>query len=293
MNKIFTDAEYFALPAISKSQLHAFTRSNPMAFWNGCKLNPKCQEVPENDAIANGKLRHTLLLEPEKLESDFVIIECGKGLSSRATQSFKKIISENPGKTVVTKDEVALAKFQIETLKSYQLVQDILKGGTIESPFVWTDEETGLPLKAKLDLIKRVPYEGRDRILIVEYKTTGKDLGQLMRGVDVPGWHWDAGMQFKAVRARYGEEPFRMVFLVQSQQEGAENCICPFVLPEEDLRFCVQYVDDTLAEIKRRYELWKKGDPAAWKTELAETTFQGYANSAFSFAFDKELSMRS
>ena len=290
MTKTLTDAEYFAIPAISKSQLHAFTRSNPMAFWNGCKLNPKCKVVPENDAIANGKLRHTLLLEPHKLESEFVQIEGGRGLSSRATQAFQKIIAENPGKTVVTKAEVSTAQLQIDTLKSYQLVQDILKGGTIESPVMWTDEATDLPLKAKLDLIKRVPYEGRDRILIVEYKTTGKDMGQLMRGVDVPGWHWDAGMQFKAIRARYGEPPFRMVFLVQSQQEGCENCICPFVLPEEDLLFCVQYVDDTLAEIKNRFEQWKSGNPNAWKTHLAETTFQGYGNSAFSFAFDKELS---
>ena len=94
MTKTLTDAEYFAIPAISKSQLHAFTRSNPMAFWNGCKLNPKCQEVPENDAIANGKLRHTLLLEPHKLESEFVQIEGGKGLSSRSTPAFQKIIAE-------------------------------------------------------------------------------------------------------------------------------------------------------------------------------------------------------
>ena len=63
-----------------------------------------------------------------------------------------------------------------------------------------------------------------------------------------------------------------------------------YVLPEEDLRFCVQYVDDTLAEIKNRFEQWKSGNPNAWKTHLAETTFQGYGNSAFSFAFDKELS---
>ena len=111
-----------------------------------------------------------------------------------------------------------------------------------------------------------------------------------IRDLEIPGWHWDAGMQFKAIQARYGEPPFRMVFLVQSQQEGCENCICPFVLPEEDLRFCVQYVDDTLAEIKRRFEQWKSGNPNAWKTHLAETTFQGYGNSAFSFAFDKELS---
>lgn len=286
-----TDKEYFAAAAISKSQLHSWDNDNPMAFWRGCKLNPHCEETEENDAIANGKLRHTLLLEPEKADMEkpgceFVVIEGGRGFSSRSTQAFQKVIADNPGLTVVTQEEYNTAKLQTDTLKSYPFISDILAGGSVEQPFFWNDEATGLPLKAKLDLLKRLA----DGILIVEYKTTGKEMGQIERGIDIMGWHWDAGMQYKAVKAKYGEEPFQMVFIVQSQKEGCENLIRPFVVDTGALQFCAKYVDDTLAEINRRYELWKQGDPAAWKTNVQFANFLGYGETPFSFKFDKELS---
>lgn len=280
-----TDKEYFAYPAISKSQLHAFTRDNPMAFWRGCLLNPKHEPTEENNAIANGKLRHTLLLEPHKAESEFLVIEGGRGYSSRSTGAFQKVIADNPGVTVVTQEELALAKTQIDTLKTYKEVQDILKGASVEQAFFWEDEATGLPLKAKLDAIKRL----KEGLLTIEYKTTGKEFSQIERGLDVPGWHWDAGMQAKAVKAKYGEYPFQMVFIVQSQTEGEEHRIRLFYVDQADLLTCVQYVDNSLAEIKERYEQWGLGNPAAWKTKLAHHTFQGYQNTAFSFAFDKEM----
>lgn len=280
-----TDKEYFASPAISKSQLHAWTRDNPMAFWRGCLLNPKHEATEENNAIANGKLRHTLLLEPHKAESEFLVIEGGRGFSSRSTGAFQKVIADNPGVTVVTQEEFDLASRQIEILKSYVPIQDLLTDASVEQAFFWTDTATELPLKAKLDLIKRL----KEGLLVVEYKTTTKDFGQIERGLDVMGWHWDAGMQCKAVKAKYGEMPFQMLFIVQSQTEGEENRIRLFVVDQIELDTCVCYVDRVLAEIKERYTQWGLGNPDAWKTKLWHHTFQGYQNTAFSFAFDKEM----
>lgn len=282
-----TDKEYFAYPAISKSQLHAFTRDNPMAFWRGCKLNPECEPVEENDAIANGKLRHTLLLEPAKIETDVLIIEGGRGFSSRDTKAFKEVMASNPDKLVVTQAEFDLAKNQIETLTSYKIIKDIIKGATVEKAFFWKDDATGFELKAKLDLIKRL----KEGVLIIEYKTTGKDFSQVERGLDVMGWHWDAGMQYKAVKAKYGEAPFQMIFIVQSQKEGEENKIRPFVVSENDLAYCAELVDKTLSEIKTRYNKWLDKNPNAWKTNIEFANFMGYMDSAFSFGFDKQMSM--
>lgn len=277
-----SDKEYFAYPAISKSQLHAFTRDNPMAFWRGCLLNPKHQPVQENDAIANGKLRHTLLLEPHKAESEFLVIEGGKGFSSRETKAFQSVILANPAKTVVTQAEYDLAKLQTDTLRDYTLVNDILKYGNVEQAYFWTDKDTGLPLKAKLDLIKRL----KEGLLVVEYKTTTKGFEQIERGLDIMGWHWDAGMQCKAAQNKYKVLPFQMLFVVQSQKEGEEHRIRIFCVDQNDLQTCVQYVDNALAEIKQRYERWTLGDPNAWKTDLKFHTFQGYQGTAFSFGFD-------
>ena len=277
-----TDKEYFAYPAISKSQLHAFTRDNPMAFWRGCLLNPKHQPVQENDAIANGKLRHTLLLEPHKAESEFLVIEGGKGFSNRETKAFQSVILANPAKTVVTQAEYDLAKLQTDTLRDYTLVNDIVKYGNVEQAYFWTDKDTGLPLKAKLDLIKRL----KEGLLVVEYKTTTKGFEQIERGLDIMGWHWDAGMQCKAAQNKYKVLPFQMLFVVQSQKEGEEHRIRIFCVDQNDLQTCVQYVDNALAEIKQRYERWTLGDPNAWKTDLKFHTFQGYQGTAFSFGFD-------
>lgn len=280
-----TDKEYFAYPAISKSQLHAFDRDNPMAFWRGCLLNPKHQPVEENDAIANGKLRHTLLLEPNKVEKEFLIIEDAKGFGSRYTEAFKKVIRANPGVTVVKQSEFDLAKIQTDTILSYQEVKDILKGARVETAFFWEDKATGLPMKAKLDAYKKL----KEGMLIVEYKTTSKDFAQIERGLDIMGWHWDAGMQCKAIQSKYGYFPFQMVFVVQSQKESEENKIRIFYVDEMDLQTCVIYVDDVLAEIKRRYEQWGLGNPDAWKTKLEFGQFMGSQGTAFSNKFDTEV----
>ncbi len=280
--QLLTDKEYFAYPAISKSQLHQYDPLNPIAFWRWCKLNPQCTPDKETDAMVNGKLRHMLLLEPQKFEQEFLVIEGGYGYGTRNTKAFQKVIEDNPTKTVITQEMLETAKLQIDTLKSYPLIQSVLEGATVEKAFLWTDEETGLPLKCKLDLIKNIA----DGLVITEYKGAS-NMDNITKGIDIPGRQWEAGMQTKAIKAKYGVTPFKMLFIVQSTIVGEEHKILPISIDSETCEFCEDFVNIALGKIATRIEKYKAGDPNAWRSELVEQTFMGTNGTCFSYGFDR------
>jgi hypothetical protein len=277
------DEAYFALPAISKSQLKHWDDNHPMAFWRQCMLNPERKADEVSDALVMGKLRHTMLLEPHKIENDFVVIEGGRGFSSRSTEAFKKEIATHAQKNPITKDELETATLQIKTLLEYQKTRDILKDLLIEKPFTWT--ETGILCKSKLDGIKNLK---NNKLMVFEYKTTGT-MDAVARSIDGKDWQYDVGMAALACQAKYGKYPDIFSFLVQSQKEGAEHNIRNFVVEKDEIENYARYVSVIIAKVAKRYKEYLDGKKSAWHSPLYTEKWDGYAGAAHSFSFEKKL----
>lgn len=276
-----TDKEYFSYQGLSKSQLKQWNEGNPMMFWKKCVFNPNRVDEGITDALVNGRLAHTLLLEPNKFDDEYIIIPDQRGFSSRKTQAFQKAIEENKtGKDLVLQSEFDSWIHRIKTLVSYDLVKSILKGIQIEKPIIW--QEKGLTLKAKLDAVKNTPQG----IVLIEYKTTST-IEKNVKGIDLGGYVFDVGMQSKAIEALYGQTPTKMIFLIQSSKEDEENFIDIRSVEKQDIETCKIYTNLVIDKIKARLDKGLNDD--SFRTELKERPFDGYQQTAFSLAFDKKF----
>lgn len=277
-----SDKEYFSYKALNKSQIKQWNDANPMAFWKQCVFNPNKEPDKITDALVVGKLAHLLLLEPEKFKDEFEVIEPMRGMSSRNTQTFQKMIAENKsGKDIILSTEIEDWLNRVNVLKSYDLVKAILKGLIKEKPIIWA--ENGFKLKAKLDGVKNTPQG----IVLVEYKTSST-MEQRTKGIDVAGYVYDVGMQAKAIKALYNKEPVQMLFIIQSQKPGEEHYIDIRAVEEQEIKTCVDYTNAVIKKIKARLDKGLKDE--SFKTELNIKPFEGYANTSFSWKFDKEFS---
>ena len=279
--KRLTDKEYFSFKGLSKSQIKKWNDNNPMAFWRNCVFNPNRVDDGVTDALVNGRLAHTLLLEPEKFEQEYKIIPDGKGFSSRKTKAFQDAIkAEKSGKDLVLQSEYDNWVNRIRTLLSYDLVKSILKGISIEKPVIW--EEDGLILKAKLDAVKNTPQG----IVLIEYKTTST-IEKNVKGIDIGGYVYDVGMQCKAIEALYGQTPVKMIFIIQSSKPEEENWIDIRSVEKQDIEICRVYTDMVIQKIKNRLSKGLCDD--SFKTELKERGFEGYQQTSFSLLFDQKM----
>ena len=202
-----TDAEYFGVKALSASQIKQFDKG-AYWFWKSSPYNPDKEPEKETDALIFGKLCHCLLLEPAHLQNEYAIVDFG---ASRKNKKYEAAKAENPGKIVITQDELERAMKMIARVKEHKLASTILDGATAEMPFMWTDKETGIPCKAKLDAIKRT----KNGIVVIDYKTSSSIEDVLKYGQKL---QYPIQMSFynMAVKAKYGEEPCEFVFVIQS-----------------------------------------------------------------------------
>lgn len=279
--KRITDKEYFSYLGLSKSQIKKWNDQNPMDFWRNCVFNPNRVDEGVTDALVNGRLAHTLLLEPQKFADEFKVIPDGKGFSSRKTKAFQDAIAnDKSGKDLVLQSEFDNWSLRIKTLLSYDLVKSILSGISIEKPIIW--EYDGISLKSKLDAVKNTPQG----IVLIEYKTTSK-IEKNIRGIDIAGYTYDVGMECKAIEALYGQTPVQMIFIMQSSRPDEENWIEIRSVEKQDIEICRVYTDLVIDKIIKRF---KKGfNDDSFKTELAIKTFEGYQDTAFSLNFDRKM----
>lgn len=279
--KRISDKEYFSYVGLSKSQIKKWNDQNPMDFWRNCVFNPNKVKEEVTDALVNGKLAHCLLFEPKKFNDNFIIIPDGRGLSSRKTQAFQKLIElEKSGKDLILQSEFDDWTLRVKTLLEYDLVKAILSGIQIEKPIIW--DYNGLTLKAKLDAVKNT----QQGIVLIEYKTTSK-MEKNIKGIDVAGYIYDVGMQSKAIEALYGQTPVQMIFIIQSSKPDEENWIEIRSVEKQDIETCKIYTNLVIDKIQKRFE--KGLVDSSFKTDLKIKTFEGYQDTSFSLYFDKKL----
>ena len=108
-------------------------------------------------ALEEGKLIHTMLLEPEKL-SDVNIVET----TTRATKVFKAALAENPN--TFTQKEYDNCRSIADAVLNNSSVSKFMGGCDAEVPVI--GEISGIPFRAKADLLSR------EKGILLDIKTT-------------------------------------------------------------------------------------------------------------------------
>lgn len=251
-----TDDEYFALKALSASQIKQFDKG-AYWFWKSSPFNPNRPAEEETDALAFGKLCHAMILEPKTMEKHFAIADFG---ASRKNKKYEQVKEQYQGLTVVNGDEWTHAQMMWLKLLQHPLAAKILDGATAEMPYVWTDKETGLLCKAKIDAIKRTKHG----IVVIDYKTSSDIQGLI---------NWPQKLQYplqddfycRAIKDKYGEEPVEFVFIIQSNKIDEEDVIAVCNVDYDTRQAAHSIVDHHMAAIKEKLDLWDETkDPAIW-----------------------------
>ena len=264
-----TDKEYFALPAISASQLKAFDKG-AYYFWKQSPFNPDKEPEKDTDAMMFGKLCHCLLLEPALVEKEFEVVDFG---ATRRTKKYEEAKATMPDKVIVSPAEMERAKKMIACVGEHKLASAILNGATAEMPYVWTDKETGLQCKAKIDAIKRT----KNGLVVIDYKTSSS-IPELLHQAQKSQYILQANFYCDAVKEKYGEYPCEFVFVIQSNKEGEEDVICVANVEPESFEVGKTIMRSYMLQIKDKLEKWDETkDKTIWSA-YPEREFIAYSN---------------
>lgn len=161
--------EYHACPEFSSTQLKDMNRSAAHFYVNSISKEAKKEA---STAMNFGTLVHTMFLEPEQFENEFVIAP----KFDRRTKAGKEEVAAweqaNEGKLLVSEEDVDNASRMSENLRSlsiYKAMQD--NYGMPEASFFFTDPVFGLNLRVRPDW-HIAPCKAFPNGLIIDLKTT-------------------------------------------------------------------------------------------------------------------------
>lgn len=123
----------------------------------------EAQKTPreDSDPLRIGRATHVMVLEPESFLSRFAIWDGG----SRRGKEWEKFLAKVEGLDVLTEDQYHQVKAISAAVLAHEHAAGYLRGGSAEATLLWTDPDTGVECKGRLDLAQ----EGR---ALVDLKTT-------------------------------------------------------------------------------------------------------------------------
>lgn len=196
--KVMSAAEYHAHPAMSCSKLKNLAASPAHYKWS--------VENPEKTtaAMSFGSAAHAICLERETFDAQVFV-----STKNRKTKGFEEDCLFNPGRIVVTQEEMSRLPQIQKAWDSSDTVRDLLEGGLVERSFFWKDSATGVECKSRLDIYNPA------RKIVVDLKTT-EDASHHVFAYDAAKYlyHWQAAMYLNAVHAVTGEAPEYFEFVV-------------------------------------------------------------------------------
>lgn len=186
----------------------------------------------KSDAFTVGNATHCRVLEPERFGEEWTVGPC----NDRRRKAWKDAVAELPaGTQILTPSQHQMVVDMGEAVREHPVVGPMLeREGLSESSILWTDEQTGLQLKARPD---RMVTPGDGPGVILDIKTTKDDASpeDVAREFVKRGYHRQQALYCEGFKALFGEHPAAFVFAFVSKQPPHE--VSAFVL------------DDTSAEL--------------------------------------------
>lgn len=193
---------YHATSAISKSTLDMAATDLYAPMW--AKACP--QDSEKIKTFDFGDAMHAILLEPERLKSDFVALPDLNLRTNAGKKAKAEFIAENQGKAILTHDEHKKLHLMFESVMAYKPARDRIEAaGVAERSYFWKDSQTGLKCKCRPD--KYIQDSG----LLVDVKTT-PELSKFSYSVEDHRYHVQDAWYCDGVSKFDG--PVEMEFLV-------------------------------------------------------------------------------
>lgn len=149
-------AKYQQIDAVNWSTLRYLDRS-PRHYLHA--KNTKREDTP---AMRLGRAVHCAVLEPERFKADYLVWSGG----IRRGKAWDEFLEAAGDKETLSLSEAEECQAISDAVRFDPDAAALLSGGSAEHPLFWTDAETGLHCKSRLD------YLGPDARFVVDLKTT-------------------------------------------------------------------------------------------------------------------------
>ena len=152
-------ADYCAIDAINQSRLKLIIRSP--AHYQHAAEQPREDPSP---AMALGTAVHALVLEPEQAMERLAVIPSDINRRTNDGRArYAEFIEASKGKTVLTLDDLGTAYKIRDAVLAHGSAADCVRliTGQSEVVMVWTDPDTGLTCKARVDRFAGVDLKDR------------------------------------------------------------------------------------------------------------------------------------
>jgi exodeoxyribonuclease VIII len=137
-----TFAEYQDIDAVNFSSLKHIARSP--AYYKFKKDNP----TQPTASMEIGKAVHSAVLEPHKFTGEYTSYD-----GRRAGGDWQEFQANNPDKTILKTADYDRVMQMLNAVKRHDLARGIFEKGTAELSVVWTDPNTGILCKCRIDWV--------------------------------------------------------------------------------------------------------------------------------------------
>lgn len=189
-----SNEDYHNDPAISCSGVKYLLES-PRKYWWNSPLNPN-KEPLDTKALRLGRLYHTLLLEPEKFQDEFLVLP--KGVQTKTFLKENGLTEEDvKSKTQLREDDIVEAKKAIKEINQDPFYNDWFAGGYAEVSIFWKDEETGLMCRCRFDYLNKK--------FATDYKST-QDISDVTKSVSNYAYNLQPAIYLRGLASLVADE---------------------------------------------------------------------------------------
>ena len=208
-------------PSISSSGLRTIESQSAAHYFAGSYLNPDAEKV-DTTPFRIGKAAHSLLLGDEVFEEHFAISSYAAFRTNEA-KAWREAKTAS-GITVLKQAEYDAILAMRDVLLREPLINDGLLDGEAERSIVWRDEETGVWLKARPDVLPKAGW-------VVDYKTTADAHPRAVeRSIWKYGYHMQLALVAEGLAALGMEIPREFAFVFQESKAPYAVTIQPLPL---------------------------------------------------------------
>ena len=213
-----TEQEYRAAPGINISSLKKMAKSPAHYRWG---LDHPQEDTP---TLAAGRAVHMAILQPELFDQHYVIRPAG--LDGR-TKAGKDWVAANADRDIISAADNVLFREMADAVRRHPVAGVLVRNQyATELPIFWTDAETGLACKGKIDLICR------DGTLVDLKKTVDLTPSLFFTQAYRLGYHLQAAYYHDGLVANGIEVP-RVVIV--AMEGGGPYDVVPFTVPADIL----------------------------------------------------------
>ena len=137
-------AEYQALAGVNWSALKYLGKS-PLHF-----AHHRAQGRADTASMLAGRAAHTAVLEPDRFPIDYAV---WTGAARRGAE-WEAFRDAHPGRTILKVDEYQEALAIRDAVRGHKVADRILTGGAAERVLIWTDPDTGIACKCRIDWLR-------------------------------------------------------------------------------------------------------------------------------------------